>query len=206
MLHDRLQRLDSEWRRVPRAGEFERLIEERLSANRIRHSISVTKVLYLVAGDLGLNTAGAVTAGLLHDSCKSMKNEAMLDTARRYGVSLNETHLAKPNLLHGHVAAELCRHEWHAGDDEVYEAIAWHVTGRPGLGLLGQALFLADFSEPLRDHPESEEALRMYDAQGFLPALRFAARSKLEHLQKKGALVDPNTEAFCAWLDSLEAG
>lgn len=205
MLRDRLQSLDSEWRQAPRAAEFERLIEERLGANRVRHSVSVTKVLHLVAGDLGLDVFGAVTAGLLHDSCKAMKNEAMLDAAKRYGIPLNETHLAKPNLLHGHVAAELSRHEWHVGDDSVYEAIAWHVTGHPGIGLLGQALFFADFSEPLRDHPESDAALRLYDAQGFLPALRHAARAKLGHLRKKGLLVDPNTEAFCAWLETQDA-
>ncbi|MCC6489241.1 MAG: bis(5'-nucleosyl)-tetraphosphatase (symmetrical) YqeK [Candidatus Hydrogenedentes bacterium] len=202
MLRERLQALDSEWRQVPRAVEFERLIEERLGANRVRHSISVTKVLHLVAGDLGLDTASAVSAGLLHDSCKAMKNEAMLETAERYGIPLNETHMERPNLLHGHVAAALCRHEWHVADESVCEAIAWHVTGHPGLGLLGQALFFADFSEPLREHPESDEALRIYDAQCFRSALRYAARAKLDHLRKKGLLIDPNTEAFCAWLDT----
>jgi predicted HD superfamily hydrolase involved in NAD metabolism len=166
----------------------------------LEHSKSVARLLYAIAGDIGLDTSRAVAAGLLHDSCKSLKDDAMLDLARRFGVVIGDIQLAKPNLLHGHVAAEVCKSELGIDEPEVYEAVYWHVTGRPGLGRLGQALFFADFSEPSRRHPLSSQARTIYDECGFDTALRFAAQGKLAYLVEKGVAVDPQTQAFHDWL------
>jgi nicotinate-nucleotide adenylyltransferase len=156
--------------------------------------------LYLIAQDLDLDPRLAVTVGLLHDSCKSFKNDAMLAEAQRFGIPINDLQRARPSLLHGHVAAELCITELGVDEADVHEAISWHVTGRPGLGPLGKALFFADFSEPLRSHPSSAKARDIYDKLGFDAALRFAAEAKLAYVESKGMLIDPQARAFHAWL------
>jgi len=200
MLDQRLAGLNGEWRHVARAVEFVDYIRSRVGERRYQHSISVTQVLYLIAQDLDLDPRLAVTAGLLHDSCKSFKNDAMLAEALRLGIPISDLQRARPSLLHGHVAAELCNAELGVDEPDVHEAISWHVTGRAGLGLLGKALFFADFSEPLRSHPSSARARDIFDKLGFDAALRFAAEAKLRYLESKGLLIDPEARAFHAWL------
>ena len=200
MLDSRMEDLDGVWLQAGRASEYVEYLRGRVGKRRMDHSISVARMLYVVAGDLELNADRAVAAGLLHDSCKGVKNRAMLDMAHGYGIAINAIQEDKPNLLHGHVAAEICKSDLGIDDPEIYEAIYWHVTGRPGLGLLGQALFFADFSEPSRRHPLSTAARAVYDEHGFAGALRFAAQGKLAYLAEKGAAIDPQTQAFHDWL------
>ncbi|MCL4694199.1 MAG: bis(5'-nucleosyl)-tetraphosphatase (symmetrical) YqeK [Candidatus Hydrogenedentes bacterium] len=200
MADTRLARLNGEWRRVPRALEFAEFARQRVGLRRYQHTISVTQTLYVIAQDLELSSTSAVAAGLLHDSCKGLKNDVMLAEADRYGIPVTDLQRERPSLLHGHVAAEVCRIELALDDADAFEAIYWHVTGRPGLGLLGRALFLADFSEPLRNHPASAAAREVYDAQGFDAALVYAAEAKMTFVENKGVTVDPRTRAFHEWL------
>ncbi len=200
MLRTRVENLNGEWKQVERAPEFLEYLHGCVGERRVVHSISVTQVLYVIAGDLALDRANAVAAGLLHDSCKGLKNDAMLEKARDHGIAINAIQMAKPNLLHGYVAAAESQARLGVDSPEVYEAIFWHVTGRAGLGLLGQALFFADFAEPLRRHPMSDKALSVYDNDGFDAALCVAAEGKLAHLAEKGAAIDPQTQAFHNWL------
>ena len=103
-------------------------------------------------------------------------------------------------LLHGPVAAEEVRHDLIITSEDVYEAIAWHTTGKPGMAQLGLALYVADFSEPHRTHISSEMARDILRRDGFQAALRSVARSKLEHVRTK-AHMDPMTESFHAWIE-----
>ena len=45
-------------------------------------------------------------------------------------------------------------------DDEIYSAIWWHTTGRPGMTLLEKIMYLADYIEPSRDFPGVQELRR----------------------------------------------
>ena len=44
-------------------------------------------------------------------------------------------------------------------DDDVYNAIMYHTTGKPDMTLLEKIIYLADYIEPTRDFP-GVEALR----------------------------------------------
>ncbi|GMU93513.1 MAG: hypothetical protein AMXMBFR4_25710 [Candidatus Hydrogenedentota bacterium] len=190
---------------IPRADEFLRTLRESLGETRVRHCISVAELLWSIAVQANIEPEPAATAGLLHDLCKGMRNEELLAAAYQYGIEVSDLHRARPGLLHGHVGAEYCKRHLGIEDDGVYEAIAWHVTGRPHYGRLGLALFFADFAEPLRAHPESAEARKRFDTDGLLRAVAYVADAKLKHLEDKRAPIDPATRAFRAWVnDQLE--
>lgn len=174
-------------------------VKERIRLKNYRHVFSVGRVMEEVARGLHLRPEKARITGLLHDLYKGTDPDVLLQLAEEYNIPLSETARIKPALLHGPVAAEVCRRELGI-DDEIYEAVFWHTTGKPGLHKMGLALVFADFSEPLREHPESNKARELYDREGFFPALRYVARKKLEHAQQKPP-VDPHTQAFCAWLE-----
>lgn len=182
----------------PMAKAYLHALRDRLPERRVSHCVFTAEYLSSFAPSIGLDHDEAVTAGLLHDFCRDLEKDAFLDEARRLRLPLSEIHLAKPSLLHGPVAAETCRAEFGISD-AVYEAIYWHTTGRPGLGRLGQALFVADFAEPGRTFEEAAEARRRLRSSGFGDALLYVAEMKVYSNQKK-TVIDPNTEAFLIWL------
>lgn len=183
----------------PRSKEFLRVLRQRLPDKKVSHSIFVAEYLSSFAPDLGIDHDAAVTAGLLHDLCRTMSNEELLTKARYYGIPLGELQLERPVLLHGPVAAEEVRNELAVDDESVYEAIYWHTTGRPKLGKLGQALYLADFAEPTRVYPEAAETRDLLRKEGFEAAMLFAAHAKLHYVKKKNA-INPDGLAFYLWL------
>ncbi len=186
--------------RMSRYKEFLQLIRERLPDEKVSHSIFVAEYAASLAVKAGVPHDEIVTAGMLHDLCRTETPEVLLTRARGYGIDISEVALEAPMLLHGPVAAEECREELGLWDDDVYAAIFWHTTGCAGLGRIGQLLFLADFSEPTRKFPEAAEARGIARKSGFEPALRYAARAKLDYLRGREVL-DHNLEDFVLWIE-----
>lgn len=184
--------------RCPMAKIYLQALRERLPEQRVRHCVFTAEYLASFAPSIGLDHDEAVTAGLLHDYSRDLDKDAFLEEARRLRLPLSEIHLAKPSMLHGPVAAELCRKEFGISEP-VYEAIYWHTTGRPGLGRLGQALYVADFAEPGRTFEEAAETRSRLRKSGFDDALRYVAEMKV-HFNREKPVIDPNTEAFLLWL------
>jgi len=175
------------------------LVQARLPERKAAHSLSVARMMLQIVPMLGLDVELGVTAGLLHDLCRTMSAEELLAKAKEYGLPINEVQAAHPMLLHGPVAAEECRRSLNILDEEVYEAIYFHTTGRPFIRAYGQALYLADFSEPLRKYDQAATARGILAKDGFEKALLFAAEQKYKRVQESKHQ-DPETQAFYEWL------
>lgn len=167
----------------------------------MQHCVSVADTLWSVAPRIGIDREKAVTAGLLHDMCKGMGHDALLNAAESYGLQISPVQRKRPSLLHGHVAAEEARRERMIDSDDVYEAIAWHVTGRRAMGALALALYYADFSEPLRTYEQAEAARQIFERHGLQAAVQYIADQKVRMLFEKGALVDDAAHDFRNWLE-----
>lgn len=182
-----------------RAGEFLRALRTRLPEAKVRHCISVAEHLLAFAAGLGLDREKSVAAGLLHDYSRALPGAEMLRRAEAYGIPVSPLQRARPRLLHGMVGAEEIRRELGIADPDVHEAVYWHTTGTPGLGRLGQALFVADFSEPGRAYPEAAATRDILESEGFDAALCHAAAVKLGFHDAKG-VADPESMAFARWV------
>ena len=185
--------------KTPRYKEYLQFLRSRAPEKTVSHCIFVAEYLTSFAEGLGIAHDDAAAAGLLHDVCRRASAQELLAQAREYGLPLGEAQLARPMLLHGAVGAELVKRDLGIDDEGVCEAIAWHTTGRPGLGVLGQALYVADFAEPTRKYPAAGEAREILRREGFSAALRFVAKCKAGHVSKAG-VVEPNGAAFHCWL------
>jgi predicted HD superfamily hydrolase involved in NAD metabolism len=188
---------------LPNTTELRRialeLLRNRLSEKKVWHCLFVAKHLCSFAPALGIPEAQALAAGLLHDIGRALDGEEMLRRAEAYGLPVSEIERKRPNLLHGPIAAEECRRELGIDDPEVYEAIYWHTTGKPGLGLLGRALYVADFSEPTRRYPEAAHTRELLETRGFTEALCYVAGMKAVFLERK-KVVAPVSADFFRWL------
>ncbi|HEX8241907.1 MAG TPA: HD domain-containing protein [Longimicrobium sp.] len=103
-------------------------------------------------------------------------------------------------LLHGPAAAERLDGD---ADAELLDAVRCHTLGCPRFGLLGRALYLADFLEPGRTFsPEWTEQLRRRMPHEMDAVLREVVEARVGHVMKSGGTVHPETKAFHAQVEA----
>ena len=106
----------------------------------------------------GADVTKARIAALLHDCTKKLDMDEQLALCKKYHIPLDELERKALKLLHSKTGAAIARDVF-AVDDDVYNAIMYHTTGKPDMTLLEKIIYLADYIEPTRDFP-GVEALR----------------------------------------------
>jgi predicted HD superfamily hydrolase involved in NAD metabolism len=126
---------------------------ERLSPQRYKHTAGVVKSAQALADIYHCDREKASVAAWRHDAAKGMPPAELLFKAEQAGWPLDPVDRMRPALLHGPVAAILCAETLEVTDADVLNAIRFHTTGRPGMSLLEQIIYLADLIEEGRDYP-----------------------------------------------------
>lgn len=85
--------------------------------------------------------------GLLHDITKEYSKESQLVLCEKYGLKIDAN--IAPKLLHSKTGAEFAREQYGKEyvDDEVYNGIFYHTTGRANMMLFEIIIYLADYIE-----------------------------------------------------------
>lgn len=93
-------------------------------------------------------------AGLLHDCAKNMGEEETEAYLKKHRVKLSDEVWATKGILHGPAGRILARERYKIRDAEMLRAIGNHVNGSMDMcdHPMELAVFIADFSEPFRDH------------------------------------------------------
>jgi 2-amino-4-hydroxy-6-hydroxymethyldihydropteridine diphosphokinase len=127
-------------------------------------------------------------AGLLHDALKDADPESLRAELTRH------TDWPAP-LLHGPASAEWLQAEG-VEDEEFLRAIAYHTTGHPDFGRIGQALYLADYLEPGRGRSRRRDAWRARLPAAWSDVLIEVAASKIRTLLTRGLPIPAETTDF----------
>jgi predicted HD superfamily hydrolase involved in NAD metabolism len=175
----------------------------RLSEKRYGHTLRVADTAERLARVHGLDPDRTRLASLLHDAARETEPEEFLRLAERWNVPVGEPERQSPKLLHGPVAAELARRELGVEDEEVLEAIRAHTTGRPGMGPIALALYVADKIEPARDYP-SVGRLRKLASENLREAATEALRRVIGHNEGRGRPIHPDSRETLAWLEEAQ--
>lgn len=123
----------------------------RLGPGRFLHSRNTALLARDLAERWGQDTAAAWLAGMGHDMCKSMKEEELLELARKDGMAISAFEEKKASLLHGRAAAVFLRERFGIEREDVLEAIRVHTAGKAGMGPLARILYIADKIEVGRE-------------------------------------------------------
>lgn len=134
-------------------GDYVRLLKERLSERRFRHSLAVADSARLLAEQYGGDPEKAYTTGLLHDICKDTPPGEQLQYMLGNGLRLTPVELAAPKLYHAMCGALYAARELHITDPDILNAIRYHTTGRAHMTLAEKIVFIADFISADRDYP-----------------------------------------------------
>jgi predicted HD superfamily hydrolase involved in NAD metabolism len=183
---------------IENADVFARL---RLSEGRYAHTMRVADTAADLARYHGLEEDRVRLSALIHDAAREIGPEEFLRLAEVWALPVGEPERQSPKLLHGPVAAEMARRELGVEDEEILEAVRAHTTGKPGMGPLALALYVADKIEPARDYP-SVERLRALAREDLHAAATEALRRAIAHNEGRGKDVHPSSREALEWLEA----
>lgn len=167
-----------------------------LSKKRYYHSMGVAYTAAALAMRYQVPVNDALLAGWLHDCAKEMSEEALRKECQKQGIAISKAEEKNWQLLHGKAGASLAKHIYGVKQQEILDAIRYHVTGRPDMTILEQIVYIADYIEPSRTML-SEAALSQIRAQAFwdLPGtVCRIADLVLQHLREQDAVIDEHTQ------------
>lgn len=133
--------------------EIYKVLEERLTPRRLKHSVGVAQTSQRLAELYGYDTHKAYVAGLVHDYAKDLKYDEMICQAKTLGVFLDDMTLKSVALIHGPVGAEMAKRDFTITDEEMVSSIHFHTTAKADMTLLEKIIYLSDFIEPNRNYP-----------------------------------------------------
>lgn len=171
-----------------------RLAKKRLSAKRYQHTLNVRRMAVKLAKRWGADPEKAALAALLHDTAKELPREEMLQILNDNAIMAENAQNRPSPVWHGICAAILAQTQWGVEDEEVLSAIRCHTTGKPGMSLLDEIVFLADMTSAERDYPEVDY-LRKLEKKDIHQAIREALEMDLHWLEESGKPVDEETRA-----------
>ena len=171
-----------------------RLAKKRLSAKRYQHTLNVRRMAVKLAKRWGADPEKAALAALLHDTAKELPREEMLQILNDNAIMAENAQNRPSPVWHGICAAILAQTQWGVEDEEVLSAIRCHTTGKPGMSLLDEIVFLADMTSAERDYPEVDY-LRKQKKKDIHQAMREALEMNLHWLEESGKPVDEETRA-----------
>lgn len=177
-------------------GRLQDDLRERLSEHRFEHTQSVVDTALKFAKVYKISEEEIEKleiAAWLHDSCKELRNDELLQLAEFYQVEIYEEDELHPNILHARVGAAWIEEEYDILDPEITYAVADHTLGSDEMSDIAKILFLADMLEPLRgDNPELER-LRALVMQGddLNATLLVAMNSKIKYVIDKNQPLHP---------------
>ncbi len=159
-----------------------------VSEKRAAHIQRVTALLNAWAAAMRLPPAEArafLDAGVLHDALRDAP-EAQLR-------SLANDWTSPPGLLHGPAAATLLARSGEQRAD-VLDAIRFHTVGHVKWGVVGKALYMADFLEPGRKFSRQDRYfLSLQVPTSFEGVFRQVVRMRLEWTVREGNHIFPET-------------
>jgi predicted HD superfamily hydrolase involved in NAD metabolism len=182
--------------------ELEEYMKAHLKPSRYTHSLGVEKMAAKLARQHGADTEKAAFAGRYHDIAKCFTQDEMNECVRRFGLS--GEYIDNNPLAHSKVAAEILKTEFGVTDEEVLNAVRSHTTGRAGMTLLEEIVYVADAIEENHSYEGLKELQEqaMTDLDG---ACLFIMDWTLESLKKKGREPDHDTIEARAYISERTA-
>jgi nicotinate-nucleotide adenylyltransferase len=133
----------------------ETMARSMLSPARFLHSRNVALLACDICRQFGLDPRAGYLAGIAHDICKSLSEEALFRLTRRDGRPVSQLEKKKPSLLHARAGAVLLQERFDIRDRDILDAVRLHTLADPEMGPLAKAVFIADKTEVSRERVDA---------------------------------------------------
>lgn len=182
---------------------FRKQLKSKLDTMRYEHSVSVSYTCIALAMRYGFSLEKAELAGLLHDCAKRYTDNELIARSQKHGLSLTESELKAPAVIHAKYGAWMARNKFGIQDEEILSAIQCHTTGKPGMCILDKILYIADYIEPRRDKASNLARMRYLAFQDLDQTMYEILAGTINYLKGKGGCIDPMTIQTFTWFEKL---
>ncbi len=127
-------------------------VKSTMSPKRFRHTEEVEKMVIRL-GEIYLPEKLPIlrAAALLHDLTKEYSTDRQLMIMAQKGMTVSRTDVYAPKTFHARTAAALIPELYpEFAYEEIISAVRWHTTGRGGMSLCEQLVYLADYIDMSR--------------------------------------------------------
>ena len=177
--------------------EMNRKLRKYIDASRFYHTQGVRYLSAALAMAHGADIIQAETAGLLHDCAKCVPDAKKIGICEKNGIPISRVERNNPFLLHSKVGAYIAREKYGIRDEAILEAIRCHTTGKPGMQILEQIVFIADYIEPRRSKSVHLPKIRRMAFRDLDECCYMILEDMLHYLHSRNGEIDENTqEAF----------
>lgn len=178
-----------------------KMLQLHVSPKRMAHILRVEQKAIQLAQQYNVNIAACQYAALLHDFAKEWSMAQFEHAVKQF--QLDESLLTYGSeILHGPVAAHVCRH-WFEKDDNAHaiaQAIAVHTVGAVEMNAVAKVLFIADYIEDGRQF-EGVEMARQLANESLERAILFRLQQTIIYLTKQKQRIHPSTlMAYNGWI------
>lgn len=158
-------------------GELRAVIRPLMKPERYHHSLCVERQAAHLARLYKADVNKAAAAGILHDICKNMPDNALLQILKDSGTIYEINFNKHPQLMHGFAGAVYIRDRLGITDHDILNAVGYHTTARAGMSLLEQIVYLADLTSEERDYAETDKLRELCES-----SLEAAMLTALTHM------------------------
>lgn len=160
-----------------------------LGTNRLNHILGVVKMSNFLAGIYNVDKTKTTIAALVHDYFKYESKEELMSLIENKE-DLEEA-LNIPVLLHSYASAESLKKVFGIQDEEIYNAIKFHVFGRMNMSMLEKIILISDYTEENRTYPDCVKCRQILLENGIDEAILFSTEKTIEHVLKSKEKVSP---------------
>lgn len=158
--------------------------------DRLKHILGVAKMAKKLAIIYGADPNKAEIAGLMHDYYKYES----IDEMKKHINPSDIEEIAKSNVLYHSYASANAYYELIGNDEDIYNAIRYHVFGRVNASLLEEIILISDYTEENRVYPDCIKCREILFKDGLYEAIYYSTLKTIEHLEKKGII--PHKDQF----------
>lgn len=168
--------------------ELYKIVKERLSEERFRHSEGVVKRAVEYAEIYSVDKEIVKLVAIAHDIAKELTEEEFEKYINMYNIELDDIEKLNKSLLHAKIGAYICQNEFGFNSDMV-NAVMYHTTGRENMSMLEKIICLADATEENRDYDYKEyvETIKSNIDEGMVKVAKWlieslVGRNRIIHL------------------------
>lgn len=179
--------------------EYKCLIKKRLSSYRFYHSLCVAESAKALAKRYNADEEKAEVAGILHDVCKEATADEQLEIINKAGMTISDFEKKHEKFYHQISGAAFAKAELGISDEEIINAIRYHTTGRAGMSLMEEIVYLADFISADRDYDDIDN-IRAETEKGKEKGILYAASYTIKTNVNKGRALHLDTVSAYNWV------
>lgn len=158
--------------------------------DRLKHIIGVAKMASFLAEKYGADSEKAKIAGFMHDYHKYESIEEFKKLVNKEDL---EECLNCDVLFHSYASANAYL-KLIGNDEDIYNAIRYHVFGRVNASLLEEIILISDYTEENRMYEDCIKCREILYNKGLYEAIYHSTIFTINHLLSKG--ITPHKEQY----------